>query len=1319
LNRKTVSLVLVPVLLFSIVLGARPVERKTAIANASDTVPEVSFLEEQVVALINGSRAYDYDLDLENIAFKYPAFRSSGSTGANEAANWIKDQFDSFGLETWLEPFEFRTWDLSSKPSLVIDDDGNPSTTSDQTTINSFQCEHYSWPTPESGTFADLVILPLPEAANISEIGKNPINTTEWDAIDTTGKIVLIGREVRWDPSYNWEYTYQAKLRAQPPAAVVYTWWYDWMSFTPNFFSSIGGRPGTYWGPYYWELEIPVGFVNYEDGLWIRNREDTINVSSRVSIRSVIGTGPHCNVVGKISGYKNPEKIIIISAHYDTIMSGGFCDNGAGAAAIIEVAKVFADAINRGFYKPKYTLLFVAFAGEELGLVGSINYIKQHKSEMTNITAVINLDCIGSDELYVTETNPANGFDLDEAILDAAQDLGVNATLEPSGGSDQESFRDPSWANDIYYWYWGLEAGIADATPVNPSAMLDSYPMVYGDKWTMGTPGWIHTSYDNSTSTATLDWVEIDDLENQIKVAALTIVRISPNYGENEATPKYGGTLRMGYNPALAPSTLNPLLYDGNFEIFFPIFSCLLRHDENGSLQPDLAESYEMSESGLDLTFYLYDNVTWHDGVEFNASDVKFTFDTIRDDPNLADSLWRSHYAYGVDSVEVTNVHTVVLHLNETLGGIVQYLAYISIIPKHIYEGTDLATNPANENPVGTGPFKFETWTSGTNLTLTANEEYFRGRPYLDSILYRWDVSGTAMANLTLALENNIVDIVPGNVDPSRIGDLKNTTGTTVATKEPAGYKAIWVNMNNSILQSKKVRQAIAHAINKTKIITEAFCGYASAAKGPLPPSLQEWCNPNISDYEFNMTLAEELLDQEYPRGPDGWRFNLVIKTRYSPSRVPWEANALNIVRDDLCYVGINTTIMFNVPWGYMLSGDFDAYFVGWGFDAIGPDDLYHLFHSGERDNYNRYSNATLDAVLEEGRRSINETLRKIDFDMAQEIVAEDLPQIFLYYPTAAVAYNNDFHGRISNPPISGRWTSYYFEDIWYDPTLSGKGNCPYRVCFTDSEGRRTGYHDGTAYEDIPESTYSGVDSDPQVVKVREPAGIYTVELVGTENSSYKFEFANIALEYKDVWIPEGFIHENETITYIVKVYGDGSIKVYDQDEFSPHDLGMRSISVSKTVVGQDYTADLNATVFNWGDYTEHFNITFYANTTVIGTVIDVVLLSGEPATKSFTWNTSGFAYGNYTISAVADTVPGETDTADNTFVNGALKVAIVGDINGGGHVNILDAILLGNAFDSKPGEPAWSPNADLNGDGSVNILDAIILGNHFDEREP
>jgi len=518
LHKEIIFLTFALTLLSSVLDSQFKTSLSYAVSNGSLTSQE-----SQVIALVNGTRAYNYDLELENIAFRHPAFRSGGSAGANETANWIKEQLKSFALEDWLEPFEFTTWDLLSKPSLVMDLDGNQSTTSDQTLIPSFQCEHYSWPTPQNGTFADIVVLPLPEAASRSEIGVKPINVTAWDAVNTTGKIVLIGKEIHW--ASNWAQTFLNKLITQPPAAVVHTWWYDWMSFTPPLFGSAGGR-------IYWGSELPAGFVNHEDGLWIRNRESTTDVSANVSISSVISNGTHYNVVGKIWGYKNPEKLIIISGHYDTVMTNGFCDNGAGTAGIIELAKVFADAVEKGFYRPSYTLLFVAFASEELWLVGSINYVKQHKSEMANISAVINLDCIGNEELYVTETNPVNGFDLDKTILGAAQDLGISATSESHGDSDHETFRNPSRANDLYYQNWGLEAGISDATPVKSSAMLDSYPLLYSDKWNRGNPGWIHTSCDNSTSTQTLNWVDPNNLKNQIKVAALAAIRVSSSSQE-------------------------------------------------------------------------------------------------------------------------------------------------------------------------------------------------------------------------------------------------------------------------------------------------------------------------------------------------------------------------------------------------------------------------------------------------------------------------------------------------------------------------------------------------------------------------------------------------------------------------------------------------------------------------------------------------------------------------------------------------------------------------------------------------------------------
>jgi len=525
--KKIVFLTFALTLLFSTALDGQFKASLTHVGSNGS----LTSLESQVVALVNRTSAYYFDLELEKIALNSSisnyAFRSGGSAGATAAAMWLKGKFEGFGLETNLESFNFTNWNLLSKPTLIIDEDGDINTTDDQTMIDSFQSEHYGWATPEGGVFADLVVLPLPVAANFNEIGANSINTTLWSTINTQGKIVLIGREVRWN--HAWEENYGNKLSAQPPAAVIYTWWYPWMSFSPPFFSSVGGRPPSSWGPYYWNLKIPVGWVDYEDGLLIRNREITINVSAKVSINSTIESGLHYNVVGKLQGYANPDKFVIISSHYDTVMTTGFVDNGAGTAGVLELARILAEATKEGGYNSQYTILFIAFASEELGLVGSTNYVMQHKAEMKDIIAVVNLDCIGSDNLNVARTDSSESFDLDELILKAAKDLNINTTLTEPGGSDQEVFRNPSWANVGYSQWWrGLNADIGDATPVKSSTMLISYPLLYLDEWNMGNAGWIHTSYDNSTSTQTLNWLEPSSLEEHLKVATLSTIRISP-----------------------------------------------------------------------------------------------------------------------------------------------------------------------------------------------------------------------------------------------------------------------------------------------------------------------------------------------------------------------------------------------------------------------------------------------------------------------------------------------------------------------------------------------------------------------------------------------------------------------------------------------------------------------------------------------------------------------------------------------------------------------------------------------------------------------
>lgn len=175
------------------------------------------------------------------------------------------------------------------------------------------------------------------------------------------------------------------------------------------------------------------------------------------------------------------------------------------------------------------------------------------------------------------------------------------------------------------------------------------------------------------------------------------------------------------------------------------------------------------------------------------------------------------------------------------------------------------------------------------------------------------------------------------------------------------------------------------------------------------------------------------------------------------------------------------------------------------------------------------------------------------------------------------------------------------------------------------------------------------------------------------------------------------------------------------------HDINVTDVATSKDgctpmpTVGQSLTMRINVTVKNEGDFTESFTLTVNAtNATtsiVVGTQTVNDLLSGQTRTATFTWDTSGFAKDNYTISAYAWPVPGETDTADNTFIDGWVYVGIPGDINVDGFVELMDFYCASSAFGSKPGDPNWNPNADINDDEFVELMDFFIISQHFGEH--
>jgi len=169
------------------------------------------------------------------------------------------------------------------------------------------------------------------------------------------------------------------------------------------------------------------------------------------------------------------------------------------------------------------------------------------------------------------------------------------------------------------------------------------------------------------------------------------------------------------------------------------------------------------------------------------------------------------------------------------------------------------------------------------------------------------------------------------------------------------------------------------------------------------------------------------------------------------------------------------------------------------------------------------------------------------------------------------------------------------------------------------------------------------------------------------------------------------------------------------------HDTAVTDVTPSKTVVGQGYSVSINATVENQGHYTENFNVTVYANTTIIATLLtNITLTSGNSINIIFMWNTTGFVKGNYTIRAYAWPVPEETDTTDNTYTDGSVCITNPGDINGDFKVDIKDLVLVIKHFGSYPGSiKPWNPNADINCDNKVDIKDLVLVIKHFGEHYP
>ena len=495
------------------------------------------------------------------------------------------------------------------------------------------------------------------------------------------------------------------------------------------------------------------------------------------------------------------------------------------------------------------------------------------------------------------------------------------------------------------------------------------------------------------------------------------------------AEPQRGGTFIIGLggepsNLTAHLSTNTPaLMVAGN------IFSKLIDFDVNMQPIPDLAQRWDISEDGKTYTFYLNEKATWHDGKPVTAEDVAFTFSEIIAKHHPRAGAWWPY----VESAKALDEHTFQIKLKQVYAPFLSILGEVNnagtlIMPKHIYEGTDIKNNPANFAPVGSGAFKFKEWSRGSHVELVRNENYWKpGLPYLDRIILQFLPDATSRL---LAFERADVDYLHFYITPhSAVARLRKDPRFKIVSKGGQGSgtnEFLLLNLRNQYLQSRKVRQAITYALDRQEVKDKALFGLGEVAHSHLH-SGSPMQTAEFDTYEGrNIAKANQLLDEAgYPRKDNGERFSLRI---YWSAGREYEGRAAEVVRDHLDDVGIDVVVQtFDRP------TFIDRLFKKWDFDMAhqlftsGPDPTrtvstrYHTKQIKRQGFVNGmgYSNPNLDEIFDTEFKIADPQKRKAVWADAQRILMRDLPTIPLFEMPVVNAVSAKFEDVITTPYLT------------------------------------------------------------------------------------------------------------------------------------------------------------------------------------------------------------------------------------------------------------------------------------------------------------
>ncbi|VHY51575.1 oligopeptide ABC transporter substrate-binding protein [Clostridioides difficile] len=508
-----------------------------------------------------------------------------------------------------------------------------------------------------------------------------------------------------------------------------------------------------------------------------------------------------------------------------------------------------------------------------------------------------------------------------------------------------------------------------------------------------------------------------------VSALMLTFTACASNDKDKSSGGKSGGTV-------VIPMASDPDIINGAFAnvkedslasniVYAPLYTY-----EKGNLVNYLAEKVDFKDS-KELTIKLKSNLKWHDGKPITAEDVLFTFNTVLDEKQNSPS--RQYLLVGEKPVKVEKIDdlTVKITLPTASESFLYGISKISPIPKHVFEGeSNIAKSEKNNNPVGSGPFKFKEWKKGESIVFEKNTDYFGGYPKADSIALKIIPNE---ASQEAALNNGEISLMKTSAEGYEKAKSNSNLQTYTYSEERLNY--IVFNQNISNMANKEVRQALSYALNRNEMIESAYGKEGSVpAKSILVPEADFYTEEGVEGYDQDTNKAKDLLDKS------GIKIDK-LKIGYNTGRFGHKNYAL-VAQQELKKIGIEAEIVpyeskafFNILFSNSTECDMYVNGYAWGLE---PNPYRGMFETGQYCNQTKYSNAEIDALWEKGFTELNKEKREEIYKQIQQDISKDAPIYTIDYEQNLMAAQKNLKGIKDAKPspaiLFEDWSKLYVE---------------------------------------------------------------------------------------------------------------------------------------------------------------------------------------------------------------------------------------------------------------------------------------------------